>query len=61
MKSWTQSKTVIVNGLSLAAGVLTVAVGSELVAQYPRTAATLASALYAVNIALRFITSVPIG
>jgi len=61
MKSWTQSKTVIVNGLSLAAGLLTVAVGSEFVAQYPRTSALLATTLAGVNVALRFITSVPIG
>ena len=61
MKSWIKSKTVIINALSLAAGLLTVAGGSELVAQYPKAAAGVATALAAVNIALRFITSVPIG
>jgi hypothetical protein len=60
-KPATRSKTVIINSLSLAAGLLTVAVGSDLVAQYPRTAALLGTALAGVNIALRFITSVPIG
>jgi hypothetical protein len=61
MKSWAASKTIIVNSLSLAAGLLTVAAGSELVAQYPRAAAVVASALAAVNIGLRFVTYLPIG
>ena len=60
-KSWLSSKTVIVNALSLAAGLLTVAAGSELVTQYPRAAAAIASGLAAVNIALRFVTFLPIG
>ena len=61
MKSWAASKTIIVNSLSLAAGLLTVAAGSELVAQYPRAAAAIVSALAAVNIGLRFVTYLPIG
>jgi hypothetical protein len=59
-KSWTKSKTVIVNSLSLTAGLLATAVGSDLVAQYPKTAAVLGSALAAVNIALRFVTVEPL-
>jgi hypothetical protein len=61
MKSWALSKTIIINSLSLAAGLLTVAAGSELVAQYPRAAALVGSSLAAVNIGLRFVTYMPIG
>ena len=61
MKQWFTSKTVIVNALTLAASLLTVAAGSDLVAQYPRAAATIAALISGVNIALRFVTIMPIG
>ena len=55
-KSWIKSKTIVLNGLTLAASLLTVVAGSELVADYPRAAAGIVAALAAVNIALRFVT-----
>lgn len=61
MKQWFTSKTLIVNALTLAASLLTVAAGSDLVAQYPRAAATIAALISGVNIALRFVTIMPIG
>lgn len=61
MKTWFTSKTLIVNALTLAASLLTVAAGSDLVAQYPRAAATIAALISGVNIALRFVTIMPIG
>jgi len=61
MKAWFTSKTVILNTLTLAASILTVAAGSDLVAQYPKAAALIAAGLSAVNIALRFVTIMPIG
>lgn len=61
MKSWFASKTIIVNALTLAASLLSVAGGSELIQQYPRASAAIVAALAAVNIGLRFITALPIG
>ncbi len=61
MKSWFQSKTIIVNSLTLAASLLSVLAGSQLIAEYPRGAAGIAAALAAVNIMLRFVTVLPIG
>lgn len=61
MKAWFTSKTLILNTLTLTASLLTVAAGSDLVSQYPKAAALLAAALSAVNIALRFVTVMPIG
>lgn len=61
MKAWFTSKTLIINTLTLAASLLTVAAGSDLVAQYPRAAAGIAAGLSAINIALRFLTVMPIG
>ena len=55
-KSWTKSKTIILNGLTLAASLLTVVAGSELIADYPRAAAAIVAALAAINVALRFVT-----
>lgn len=60
MKNWYESRTVIVNALSLAVGLLTVLAGSELVTQYPKAAAFIGTALAGVNIALRFVTAAPI-
>jgi hypothetical protein len=61
MKSWFASKTIIVNALTLAASLLSVAGGSELIQQYPKVAAAIVAALAGINIALRFITSTAIG
>lgn len=61
MKNWYASKTVIVNTLSLSVGLLTVLAGSELVASHPQAAAMIGTALAGVNIALRFVTKVPVG
>ena len=55
-KSWIKSKTIVLNGLTLAASLLTVVAGSELVADYPKATAGIVAALAAVNIALRFVT-----
>ena len=55
-KSWIKSKTIILNGLTLAASLLTVVAGSELVADHPKAAAGIVAALAAVNVALRFVT-----
>jgi len=55
------SKTLVINGLTLAASLLAVAQGSELIAEYPRTAAAIGATLAAVNIALRFVTSLPVS
>ena len=59
-KSWIKSKTIILNGLTLAASLLTVVAGSVLVADYPRAAAGIVAALAAVNVALRFVTYLPV-
>lgn len=61
MKSWFASKTIIVNALTLAASLLTVASGSDLIQQHPKVAAGIVAALASVNIGLRFITALPIG
>lgn len=61
MKTWFTSKTLIVNALTLAASLLTVAAGSDLVAQYPKSAAAIAALISVTNIALRFVTIMPIG
>jgi hypothetical protein len=61
MKSWFASKTIIVNALTLAASLLSVAGGSELIQQYPRASAAIVAALATVNILIRFVTAVPIG
>ena len=60
-KSWTKSKTIILNGLTLAASLLTVVAGSELIADYPRAAAAIVAALAAINVALRFVTHLPVA
>jgi hypothetical protein len=60
-KSWTKSKTIILNGLTLAASLLTVVAGSELIADYPRAAAGIVAALAAINVALRFVTHLPVA
>jgi len=56
VKDWFRSKTLIVNGLSLAVAVITAVAGSTLVQDYPQAAASCAAALAAINMALRFLT-----
>lgn len=60
-KSWIKSKTIIVNSLTLAASLLAVVGGSDVIAEYPRAVAGVAAALAAVNIALRFVTYLPVA
>jgi hypothetical protein len=60
MKKWFTSKTIIVNVLTLAVGVLAVFTGSEWVMNDPQVAATLLSVVAAVNIVLRLFTSTAI-
>lgn len=56
-----QSKTIWVNGLTLAAGVLSLVAGSDLIAAFPRAAAAVVTTLGVVNVALRFVTTTPIA
>ena len=60
-KSPLASKMNIVAGLQLLASVLALVGGSELVQQFPKTAATLVGINASVLIVLRFFTSVPIS
>ena len=61
MKKWWQSKTVIVNALSAGIAVLTTLQGQAIVAEYPKATAIIVAALSGLNIALRFVTVLPIG
>lgn len=61
MKKWWQSKTVIVNGLTAAAAVLATLQGQAIIAENPKATAAIVAAVSAVNIALRFVTVLPIG
>lgn len=60
-KPWTESRTIIANSLSLVAALLTAALGVEWIIAYPRVAAGLTAGLAFVNLALRFVTSQPLG
>lgn len=61
MKKWWQSKTVIVNALSAVIAVLTTLQGQAIIAEYPKATAIVVAALSGLNIALRFVTVLPIG
>ncbi len=61
MKKWYQSKTVIVNLLTLGVTLFTAMQGSELIAQNASLVAFLGMVVSGVNIALRLVTSLPIG
>ena len=69
MKSWFESKTIIANGVAIAASVLSLSISvltplatSELVQQYfPKTAAGIVVVIAGINIGLRFITFTAIG
>jgi hypothetical protein len=55
-----ESKTLWVNGLTAAAGVLAMLGGSDLIAAHPRLAASLVTALGVVNFLLRLVTNKPV-
>lgn len=59
-KSILASKTFWVNAITLAAGLVAVLSGSELVQDYPQAVAVLAAVQGAVNIVLRLVTTRPI-
>ena len=56
-----KSKTIIVNVLFVAAGVLGYLSGDQVIAQHPEWAAAFVSAAGLVNVALRFITKLPLS
>jgi len=58
-KVW-YSKTAILGALQLAAGMLALFGGSELIAQHPQSVAIIATATGAITIALRLVTSLPV-
>ena len=60
-KKWWLSKTIIVNIVSAGIAVVSAAAGTDLIAQHPQAAAIAAATLAGLNIALRFITVLPIG
>ena len=57
MKKWWQSKTMIVNLLTLCVGVLAVFTGSEWIMENPQVAAGLVAASGTLNMLLRLFTS----
>jgi len=59
-KSPLASKTLWVNGLSLAAAIITVLVDHQLILQYPAVVAGLTMGLSAVNMILRYFTTKPV-
>jgi hypothetical protein len=56
-----KSKTVIVNTLTVAVGVLGYLAGHDVIAQNPEVVAALLSAVGVVNVLLRIVTVVPIS
>jgi len=60
-KEWWKSKTILLNIVSAGIAVVTAAAGTEIVSQHPQAAAITAATLAGLNIALRFITVLPIG
>ena len=60
-KNWWKSKTIWVNVISAGIAVVTAAAGTDLVQTHPQAAAIAGAALAGLNIALRFITVLPIG
>jgi hypothetical protein len=56
-----KSKTVIVNTLTVAVGVLGYLAGHDVIAQNPEVVAALVSAVGVVNVLLRIVTVVPIS
>lgn len=56
-----KSKTVIVNTLVVVAGTLTYWSGNEVIAQNPDVVAAMVTALGVINVALRFVTKIPLS
>jgi len=61
VKKWWQSKTVIVNALTATAAVLATLIDQQIIAEHPQAAAIAVAVLSGVNVALRFVTVLPIG
>lgn len=61
VKPWYKSRTVIVNALTAAVAVGTALAGQQIVKDYPSFAASLTASVAALNMALRFVTVLPIG
>ncbi len=59
-KSWIKSKTIVFNVLTLVASLLTIVSGSEVFAEHPQITAAIVPALAAINVALRFVTHLPV-
>jgi len=60
-KPWWQSKTVIVNLLTAGIALGTTLQGQAIITEYPRATAVIVAAISGLNVALRFITYLPIG
>ncbi len=56
-----KSKTIIVNSLVVVAGTLTYWSGNEVIAQNPDVVAAMVTAIGVINVALRFVTSIPLS
>lgn len=61
MKPVLKSKTVWVNMITVAVGICGYLAGNEVIIQYPHAVASLVVAQGLLNIALRFVTSMPVG
>jgi hypothetical protein len=59
-KPWYLSKTFWLNLLTALGAVLAAVAGSDLIAEYPKAAAIVAAGIAGVNIALRFVTVLPL-
>lgn len=60
LKKLMKSKTIIVNGLTVVVGVLGYLQGHEVIAQYPGVVASIVAAIGILNVALRFVTTIPV-
>jgi hypothetical protein len=56
-----KSKTVIINSLTVAVGVLGYLAGNDVIAAHPDWVAALVSIVGIVNVALRFVTFLPLS
>lgn len=56
-----KSKTIIVNSLVVVAGTLTYWSGNEVIAQNPDVVAAMVTAIGVINVALRFVTGIPLS
>lgn len=60
LKKLMKSKTIIVNSLTVVVGVLGFLQGHEVIAAYPEVVAGIVAAVGVLNVALRFITTIPV-